>query len=75
MSANRRGWNRVGITFDASSDSTRRTNGYVPAVLADFALDLPFTTPRPRFVAWNASVTFAGAMVLVPRSSRKRDED
>ena len=74
VSAGGRGCQRivtVGIgwefSFDASRRRTRRTHGYVPAALADLALGLPFATPRPRFVAWNASVTFAGAMVLVPR--------
>ena len=74
VSAGGRGCQRivtVGIgwefSFDASRRRTRRTHGYVPAALADLALGLPFATPRPRFVAWNESVTFAGAMVLVPR--------
>jgi hypothetical protein len=60
----------VGIgwgNFLSTSIPTRRTHGYAPAALTDLALGLPFATPRPRFVAWNASVTFAGAMVLVPR--------
>ena len=56
-----------GGEFSFRSIPTRRTHGYAPAALTDLALGLPFTTPRPRFVAWNASVTFAGAMVLVPR--------
>lgn len=56
-----------GGIFFSTSIPTRRTHGYAPAALTDLALGLPFATPRPRFVAWNASVTFAGAMVLVPR--------
>jgi hypothetical protein len=46
-------------------------HGHAPEVLAALPLGFPrAVTPRPRFVVWNASVTFAGGMVLVP--SRKR---